>query len=123
MNQAENDKLPRVWYKDRDFPEIKGGVMGCSAEIIAVVPDLKQLQVLVEEHNDAVLQLAEANFDLTKSRDELAKLQRENERLKADIREAATTIGVYRKELGMCHLGYRKNEPCISANCDAINHR
>lgn len=39
--------LNNRYYKDRDFPEIKVS----NAEIVAVVPNLQQLQRLIIEHN------------------------------------------------------------------------
>lgn len=56
-----------VWYKDRDFPEIKRGVYNSSADILAVVPDEKQLLNLVNEHNAVVLSWAEASYSISKA--------------------------------------------------------
>jgi len=42
------------WYKDRDFPEIKCTRFNDSSEILAVVPNPKQLERLIEVHNEVV---------------------------------------------------------------------
>jgi Ni,Fe-hydrogenase maturation factor len=50
------------WYKDRDFPELKREVQGEPGEILAVIPDPKQLDAVVKAHNDEmdeILKLAE----------------------------------------------------------------
>lgn len=43
------------YYKDRDFPEVKIS----NAEIVAVIPDLKQLERVIREHNGLLDQIDE----------------------------------------------------------------
>jgi hypothetical protein len=50
------------WYKDRDFPELKRERDGEPNEILAVIPDPKQLDAVIKAHNDEmdeILKLAE----------------------------------------------------------------
>lgn len=47
----DRTRSPVVWYKDRDFPEIKIS----NAEIVAVVEDKIQLQKIIDEHNAELL--------------------------------------------------------------------
>ena len=45
------------WYKDRDFPELKRDVHNESSEILAIIPDPKQLDAVIKAHNDEILEL------------------------------------------------------------------
>lgn len=62
-----------VWYKDRDFPEVKSS----NSDIVAVIEDPKQLERVIEEHNDLLGQL-EACFADIKA---LTRLFDQNKRL------------------------------------------
>lgn len=66
-----------IWFKDRDFPEVKRSVLGEPSEILAHVPDPKQLERIIEVHNDSVAygmdRLEEANDEIRDLRSEVVR--------------------------------------------------
>lgn len=83
------------WYKDRDFPELKRDDGDGSCEILAVIPNPKQLDAVVKAHNDevlALLNLAEEwrdsyNQETRRLKIENIQLKQTIESLESDIRE------------------------------------
>lgn len=59
------------WYKDRDFPEVKTS----NSDIVAVVENPKQLQRLIDDHNEAMEKLQEYYFENKRLVEELNNLR------------------------------------------------
>lgn len=80
------------WYKDRDFPELKRDVHNEPSEILAVIPNPKELDAVIKAHNDEVLALLELAEEW---RDSYGK---ETRRLKIEIIQLKQTIEELEKE-------------------------
>jgi hypothetical protein len=76
------------WYKDRDFPELKRDIQNEPSEILAIIPDPKQLEAVVKAHNDEVQYLLVLAEDWKKAYDsETKRLKIENIQLKQTIED------------------------------------
>lgn len=68
----------KFWYKDRDFPEIKRPIVGEPAEILAYIPNPKELEKVIQAHNEDVDYLSDR---LNEARDEVMDLRVELDRV------------------------------------------
>lgn len=76
------------WYKDRDFPELKRDVHNEPSEILAVIPNPKELDAVIKAHNDEVLALLELAEEWREAyNNETKRLKIENVHLKQTIED------------------------------------
>jgi len=76
------------WYKDRDFPELKRDVHNEPSEILAIIPNPKELDAVIKAHNDEVLQLLNLAEEWRDAyNDETKRLKIENVHLKQTIED------------------------------------
>ena len=76
------------WYKDRSFPELKRDMDNGPSEILAVIPNAKELDAVIKAHNDEIreiLFLAEQWKEAYNN--ETRRLKIENTQLKQIIEE------------------------------------
>lgn len=74
------------WYKDRDFPELKRDVQNEPSEILAIIPNPKELDAVIKAHNEEVLELLNLAEEWRDSyNQETRRLKIENIQLKQTI--------------------------------------
>lgn len=76
------------WYKDKDFPELKRDLDDGSNEILAVIPNPKELDAVIKAHNEEVLALVRLAEQWRDSyNQETKRLKIENIHLKQQIED------------------------------------
>jgi hypothetical protein len=88
------------WYKDRDFPELKRDVQNEPSEILAVIPNPKELDLVIKAHNDEVLELLNLAEEWRDS------YNKETRRLKIEIIQLKQIIEDLESEL----MGFNKKD-------------
>lgn len=78
-----------IWYKDRDFPEIKSS----NSDIVAVIEDPNQLKRVLEEHNDLVYQLDACFADIKA----LTRFMDDNKKLRSTLTLALGVVEAAKK--------------------------
>lgn len=120
----------RHWYRDRDFPEIKGQVQNAPTEIIAVVEDTKGLDRLIAEHNGALDQMsaqlaekdAEHAAEMEKDWVVFTKHLAEKDAEIARLKEAGTPYWKERDLMNSYVLRVSDLEPQLAALTEALEH-
>jgi hypothetical protein len=82
------------WYKDRDFPELKRDLCYEPSEILAIIPDPKQLDRVIEVHNEEILEL------LRNAEDWKEAYGNETNRLKVEIIQLKQIIEDMQRDMG-----------------------
>jgi len=81
------------WYKDRSFPELKRDVDNGPSEILAVIPNPKQLDAVIKAHNDEVLALLNLAEEWRDSyNQETRRLKIENIQLKQRLEDVESDL-------------------------------
>src|ERR1700676_1787405 len=85
------------YYKDRDFPEVKLS----NSDIVAAIPNPKQLQRIIAEQNDLIDQLISKDEEIERLRTEIQALKSDKPAwaTEEDVRKAMKEINCESKVL------------------------